>query len=114
MNVSCPLITIEVIQNWCKENKGFVDHNTVLATQNNEIGPNFNEEQFVRKLRQDARAAGQRVCKKLSGEDSAYKEAHDARRQAKRCIRSWIQTEGLETDLEVAKVNGNLKPLLKK
>lgn len=55
-----------------------------------------------------------RKCTKISGDDKAYDEAQEAKLQAKRCISSWIQTEGLLTDFEVAKVTGNNKPLLKK
>lgn len=97
-----------------KKIKGFLDHISIVAVQNDQIGPNFSEEQFIRKLRQDSRAAMQRKCKKVSGDENAYNEAQDAKRQAKRCIRSWIQTEGLETDFQVAKLNHNIKPLLKK
>lgn len=74
----------------------------------------MNEEQFIKMLKQDVRAATQRKCKKISGDDNAYNGAHEAKRQAKRCINSWIQTEGIQTDYEVAKVTRNVKPLLKK
>lgn len=74
----------------------------------------MSSEQFLRMLRKDVRAAVQRKCKKITGDDNAYKEAHEAKGLGKRCINSWIQTEGLQTDYEVAKVTHNAKPLIKK
>lgn len=74
----------------------------------------MSREQFLRILRQDFRAAVQRKCKKIPGDDNAYYEAQAAKRQAKRCINSWIQTEGLQTDYQTAESNDNYIPLMKK
>lgn len=65
-------------------------------------------------LKRDMHTAAKRKCKKLTGDENAYTEAHNAKEQAKQCIKSWVQTEGLETDLEVAHQNRNIKPLVKK
>lgn len=102
---------------WRKSNgiNYFLNQNYLKeATSSDEIGPNFNEAQFLRMLKRDSQAAFQRKCKKNSGSDNAYIEAAEARRQMKTCVTNWFNSEGLDTDSQQAKIFGNYKPLVRK
>lgn len=77
-----------------------------------EIGPNFNQEQFYRLLNRDIQASYQRKCKKISGNDNAFAAAVEAKKQMKTCLTNWMETEGLDSDM--GQMENDANPLLKK
>lgn len=92
----------------------FRNKNVITEAQNDEIGPNFSETQLIRMLNRDSKAAFQRKCKKISGNDNAYTEAVEANKQVKTCVTNWIQTEGIYINYQLAKLTHDVKPLIKK
>lgn len=83
-------------------------------SEKEEIGPNLSMETFLRMLKQDRQVAYRKRCKEATGDDNAYAEATEAKKQMKTCIKTWIETEGIYIDYQLEKLNGDAKPLLKK
>lgn len=65
-------------------------------------------------LNRDGQAAVQRKCKKISGDDNAYIAAVESKKQLKTCVTNWMQTEGIYTNYQLAKLTHDIKPLVRK
>lgn len=85
-----------------------------LEAQSDEIGPNFNEEQFKRMLKRDGEAALQKKCKKISGDDNAYAKSKRAEIQLQVCIANWMESNGIIESYRLAEITKNYKPIIKK
>lgn len=84
-----------------------------MAAQSDDIGPNFNQAQFIRMLKLDSQAAVQRKCRKIGGEGT-FEKAMEAIEQGNACFDNWMEPEEFDAIKYQARVTNDYKPLIKK
>lgn len=79
-----------------------------------EIGPNFNKNQFYGMVRRVVDASWRKRCKKISGDDNGNTKFIKAKKEAEDCLTNWVESEEITTIYSHAKLTGDNKPFIKK